>query len=94
MPCRNGLKVVELVKVESFVLLSFPAKGIGIIDRRRPESIDFKRFWMPVEDPVFSGDQVRHDDSITFYESVNVESTRRIKSIDCRMNVFCLFKKD
>jgi hypothetical protein len=28
-----------------------------------PESSAFQalRFWMPVEDPVFSGDQVRHD---------------------------------
>jgi hypothetical protein len=27
---------------------------------------------MPVEDPVFSGDQVRHDGVGTFYEFINV----------------------
>jgi hypothetical protein len=26
------------------------------------KSSDFIMFWMPVEDPVFSGDQVRHDE--------------------------------
>ena len=37
-------------------------------------SIDMLRcnyFWMPVEDPVFSGDHVRHDGFGTFYEAVN-----------------------
>ena len=32
--------------------------------RRTPESSDFNMFWMP--------DQVRHDDSRTFYETVNL----------------------
>jgi len=27
-------------------------------------------FWMPVEDPVFRGDQVRHDELGTFYEAI------------------------
>jgi len=28
----------------------------------KPESSKFNVFWMPVADPVISGDQVRHDD--------------------------------
>jgi len=36
----------------------------------KPESSKFNAFWMPVGDPVISGDQVRHDDFETFYEFV------------------------
>ncbi len=35
--------------------------------RRTPESSDFNMFWMP--------DQVRHDDSRTFYETVKVQGS-------------------
>ena len=48
-----GRKIDEFVKSQKINLLSF---------RRRPESSDFSMFWMPVEDPVFSRDQVRHDE--------------------------------
>ena len=41
-------KLDEFVKSLKVNSLSF---------RRKPESIDFIRFWMPVEDPVFRGDQ-------------------------------------
>ena len=30
-------------------------------DKLQPGSSHLRDFWMPVEDPVFSGDQVRHD---------------------------------
>ncbi|MBW1798168.1 MAG: hypothetical protein JRJ21_07165 [Deltaproteobacteria bacterium] len=40
----------------------------------KPESSKFNAFWMPVADPVISGDQVRHDDLETFYEIVNIKS--------------------
>jgi len=39
----------------------------------KPGSTLFKTFWMPVEDPVISGDQVRHDGFRTFYGIVNVD---------------------
>jgi hypothetical protein len=51
--CFGHLKVDEFVKSQKINSLSF---------RRKPESSDFSTFWMPVEDPVFSGDQVRHDE--------------------------------
>ena len=41
--------------------------------RRKPESSEFNMFWMPVEDPVFSGDQARHDDFETFYEFIKFQ---------------------
>jgi hypothetical protein len=52
--------------------MSFPAKGIGIFDRRKPArtealalSIKFNGSWMP--------DQVRHDYSRIFYETINFD---------------------
>ena len=39
-------------------------------DKLQPESSNFNVFWMPVADPVISGDQVRHDDFETFYRIV------------------------
>jgi len=48
-----GRKIDEFVKSQKINLLSF---------RRRPESSEFSMFWMPVEVPAFSGDQVRHDE--------------------------------
>ena len=36
------------------------------------ESSTSNYFWMPVEDPVFSGDQVRYDGFETFHEIVNI----------------------
>jgi hypothetical protein len=38
--------------------------------RRKPESSNINMFWMPVEDPVLFGDQVRHDGWRTFCETV------------------------
>jgi len=38
--------------------------------RRRPESSVFNMFWMP--------DQVRHDESGTFYETINLEKEKSI----------------
>jgi len=40
----------------------------------RPESSIFNAFWMPVADPVISGDQVRHDDFETFARLSIVDS--------------------
>ena len=53
-------------KVEKHVFYVIPAPHV-IRDKLQPESSKFIDFWMPVEDPVLSGDQVRHDD---FYASV------------------------
>ena len=39
--------------------------------RRKPESSECSKFWMPIEDPVFNGDQARHDELETFYEGIN-----------------------
>jgi len=50
---------MDSYKVEK---LSFPSF------RRKPESSKLNAFWMPVADPVISGDQVRNDDFETFYE--------------------------
>ena len=33
---------------------------------------------MPVENPVFSGDQIRHNDFGTFYEFVNIDPKSRL----------------
>ncbi len=52
-------------KVEKHVSMSF---------RRKPESSKFNDFWMPVKDPVLSGDQVRHDAYRTFYEFINIQN--------------------
>jgi hypothetical protein len=40
--------------------------------RTKLESSDFSMFWMAVEDPVFSGDQVRLDNFGAFSEFINV----------------------
>ncbi len=56
-------KLYELVKGQKPLFRSF---------RRKPESSDFSTFWMPVEDPVSSGDQVRHDELGTFYETIKL----------------------
>jgi hypothetical protein len=37
--------------------------------RRKPESSGFSMFWILVEDPVFSGDQVRHEEKGLFTNS-------------------------
>ena len=39
--------------------------------RRTPESSNFNMFWMP--------DQVRHDDSGTFYETVKIDLLKNQK---------------
>jgi hypothetical protein len=41
----------------------------------KSESSDYGTFWMPVEDPVFNGNQVRHDGIRTFYEFINIRWT-------------------
>jgi len=63
-----GIKFVGLTLMvsEKVGKCSFPSF------RRKPESSNFNAFWMPVADPVFSGDQVRHDDFETFYRIVNI----------------------
>jgi hypothetical protein len=49
------MKPDELVKSQKSTLFVIPAKA------KQRESSNFNRFWMPVEDPVLGGDQVRHD---------------------------------
>ncbi len=53
-------------KVEKHVFTSFRQ----IPGRVREESSIFNDFWIPVEAPDFSGDQVRHDGFTTFYEFI------------------------
>ncbi len=48
------------------------AKHVFMSFRRKPVSSKFDDFWMPVEDPDFSGDQVQHDGFRTFYEFIIV----------------------
>jgi hypothetical protein len=49
-------------KVENLLKTSFrPGSGSGMT--AKPESSKSNYFWMPVADPVISGDQVRHDES-------------------------------
>jgi len=43
-------------------------------DKLQPESSTFNYFWMPVADPVISGDQVRHDGIGTFTRLSKAES--------------------
>jgi len=60
----------------------------------RPESSDFSMFWMPVEDPVFSGDQVpadnygtgRHDEFGLFTISSNIETPPHVLVFLCVAN--------
>jgi len=50
-------------KIDDFVKVNFPLVPSF---RRKPESSKFNVFWML--------DQVRHDDSRTFYETIKIEA--------------------
>jgi len=60
-------KKIALNRFDGFVNSQ---KYLSMSFRRKPESSKFNGFWMPVEDPVFSGDQVRHDELGTVYEAI------------------------
>ena len=54
-----------MTKIDGSVKVGFP--GFPSF-RRKPESREFNRFWMP--------DQVRHDDSGTFYEIIKIQNSK------------------
>ena len=63
------------VKSQLPCLFVIPAKAGHEVKHKRSSS-EFKYFWMPVADPVSSGDQVRHDDWKTFHGSINLNAMR------------------
>jgi hypothetical protein len=65
------IQQVEFVGSREFTFFVIPAPH-GMRDKLQSESSNFSKFWMPVEYPVFSGDQVRHDGFGTFYETVKI----------------------
>jgi hypothetical protein len=55
------MKLDGFAKILNVSTASF-RRSLSLTPIREPESSAFTMFWMPVEDPVFSGDQVRHDE--------------------------------
>ncbi|RJQ59372.1 MAG: hypothetical protein C4530_09345 [Desulfobacteraceae bacterium] len=63
-------ETLKLFKFDEFV------KSQNLIFSVIPAS-DFNKFWTQVGDSVSAGDQVRHDDSMTFYENIRLKIIRR-----------------
>jgi hypothetical protein len=68
---RKPLNFDGHVKSQFSHFLSFRQIPDRVREESSPAEAGLKVFWMPVEDPVFSGDQVRHDGSRTFYGTIN-----------------------
>jgi hypothetical protein len=59
--CHSGLDPWFDRPFDRLMVLS-NVEGLTALSNVEGESSYFSTFWMPVEDPVFSGDQVRHDE--------------------------------